>query len=372
MFSWIEINKNYLKNNLSAFKKHIGNKVRLMPVVKSNAYGHGLREVGKICDDSEDVFRLCVASLEEAIELSKIRVKKPIQILSFYDLDFDIISELVFNHEIIFTVYLYEQITFLNEVGERIGKRIKVHLKVDAGTTRTGFLAKDVLKAFSFITKKPFLEIEGIWTHFASSEEDENFTMTQLDAFKRVLASLYVRKISPIINHSACTAATILYPQTHLNAVRVGLGVYGLYPNKESVKKINLKSIMSVNTKVIQIKEVLKNTSVSYGRTFFTKSKSTIAVLPFGYYDGYDRRLSNQGEVLLHGLRCSVLGRICMNLMMVDVTKIKKKIRVGDTVTLLGTQGVQNISADELAEKIDDISYEVITGFGKHLPKKIV
>lgn len=372
MLSWIEINKKALESNLTAFKKHVGKSVALMPVIKANAYGHGAGEIGKICDAFSGVSRLCVAGLNEALELSQIGVKKPIQILSFYDLDFESISELVLISEIIFTIYSPEQVNFLDRVGEKTGKKIKVHLKIDTGTTRVGVLPETALEMALKVARTPFLDLEGVWTHFASSEEDKDFTLSQLGSLQRVIAQLKKQNVPVRFNHSACTAATILYPETHLNAVRVGLGVYGLHPNKKTEKKIDLRPVMNVNTKVVQLKKVPEKTSISYARTFFTTSKSLIAVLPFGYYDGYDRRLSNQGEVLIHGVRCKVRGRVCMNLMMVDATRLSNKVKVGDTALILGQQNTKKISADELAQKMDGISYEVVTRFGRHLPKIII
>ena len=372
MLSWIEINKKALESNLTAFKKHVGKSVALMPVIKSNAYGHGLKEIGMICDAHFGVSRLCVAGLNEAIELSQIGVKKPIQILSFYDLDFETISELVSINEIIFTVYSLEQVNFLNRVGEKVKKKIKIHLKIDTGTTRVGVLPDAALEMALKVTTKTFLDLEGVFTHFASSEDDKDFTLRQLGLLKKVIVGLNQNNIPLQFNHSACTAATILYPETHLNAVRVGLGVYGLHPNKKTKKKIDLKVIMSLNTKVVQVKSVPKNTSISYARTYTTKKTSLIAVLPMGYYDGYDRRLSNQSEILIHGVRCKVRGRVSMNLMMVDVTRLKNKIKVGDKATLLGEQKNEMITADELAGKIGAISYEVVSRLGRHILKIII
>lgn len=369
MLTWIEINKKTVQNNLSAFKKHVGKEVALMPVIKSNAYGHGMKEMGTICDVHPGVLRLCVAGLEEAIELSKIGVKKPIQILSFYELDFEAISELVRRNEIIFTIYSLEQVKFLSRIGEKMGKKIKVHLKIDTGTTRVGVFPRQALQIAPEVSRKPFLVLEGVWTHFASSEDDKDFTLSQLGLLRKVIDELGRKNIPVSFNHSACTVSTILYPETHLNAVRVGLGVYGLYPNQETMKKINLTGVMSLNTKVVQIKHVPKNTSISYARTFTTKKTSLIAVLPIGYYDGYDRRLSNQGEVLIRGVRCKIRGRVCMNLMMVDVTKLGNRIKIGDRVTVLGRQQNKIIRTDELADKMGTISYEVVSRLGKHLPR---
>jgi alanine racemase len=331
-----------------------------------------VQEIGKICDANPAVSRLCVAGLNEAFELSQIGVRKPIQILSFYDLDFESISELILTNEIVFTIYSPEQLKFLNRVGEKVDKKIKVHLKVDTGTTRVGILPEEALGMARKIATRPFLDLEGVWTHFASSEDNKEFTIKQLESLRRVISELSQSTMPVHFNHSACTASTILYPETHLNAVRVGLGIYGLHPNRETVKKIDLKEVMELNTKVVHIKSVPKDTSISYGRTYTTKKKSVIATLPFGYYDGYDRRLSNLGEVLIHGERCPVRGRICMNLMMVEVTRLRNKVKVGDRVTLLGRQKDEKISANELDKKIGTISYEVVSRLGRHLPKIII
>lgn len=358
MLTWVEVNKQAIEHNLKQFKKLIGPKTLLMPVIKSNAYGHGLIEVGKICQQSREVDRICVVNLDEALELIKSGIKKPIMILSFYELDVAKIK-IAIAHKVIFPVYTIEQVNFLNKIATQLKIKAIIHLKLDIGTTRVGILPKDALKFAKKIVGTKNLNLEGIWSHFASSETNKEFTAKQQQRFEDVVVELENKGIKIPLQHLACSASTILHKNSHFNAVRLGLSTYGLYPDQSSKKIVKLKPALSLNTKIIQVKTVPKNTGVGYGSTHTTTKETTIAVLPIGYSDGIDRRLSNNGEVLINGQKCPILGRICMNLMMVDATKVKG-VRHGQTATVIGQQGKHIISADEIAKNIGTINYEIV------------
>ena len=368
MLTWVEINKKAIEHNLKKVRQHIGPDCLLMPVIKSNAYGHGILGVTKICDVSKAVDRICVVNSDEALKLIETKTKKPIMILSFYDLDQKILSKLA-RKKVIFPVYDLEQAKILNKVGKRVNKKIKVHLKIDIGTSRLGVLPKKVVEFIKKISKLRNLETEGIWSHFSSSEESKQITLEQINTFKSVLAELKNQDLpEPALKHLACSASTILYPESYYNAIRLGLSLYGLHPSKDTKHRLELKPALSWHTKVIQVKNVPTNTKISYGCTYNTARPTKLAVLPVGYWDGYDRSLSNKGQVLIKGRRCPIMGRICMNLIMVDVTAVPG-LKTGEKATLIGKQKLQKISAEELANWADTINYEIVDRINPLTPR---
>ncbi len=358
MLTWVEVNKQAIEHNLRQFKKLIGPKTLLMPVIKSNAYGHGLIEVAKICNQSKEVNRICVVSLDEATTLIKSGIRKQFVVLGFYELDKTQIS-LAIKHKVVFPVYRLDQINFINKIAKANKSRAIVHLKIDIGTTRIGILPKDALAFAKKIKQLKNLELEGIYGHFASSEDDKTFTNQQQTTFEQVVQELKANQIEIPIQHLACSAATTFYKQSHFNAVRLGLSLYGLYPSAPATKIVKLKPALSLNTKIVQVKNIPPNTKIGYGGTYSTKKNTRLAVLPVGYWDGLDRRMGNNAEVLVKGKRCPVRGRICMNLTMVDVSGVKN-VKAGDTVTIIGQQGSQKISANDIATNIGTINYEVV------------
>ncbi|MFA6105107.1 MAG: alanine racemase [Patescibacteria group bacterium] len=360
MLSWVEINRSALEHNLKNFRNLIGKATLLIPVIKSNAYGHGIAEVAKICDELEDVDRLAVVNLDEALLLRMLNIKKPIQILSFFSFDIQKAGEAM-KKNVIFPVYTLKQAIWLNTVAERIGQRCKIHIKIDSGTTRIGFFVSELEDFLKNIQKLKHIEIEGVWSHFSSSETDYEITREQNRIFDSAIGVFKKIGICVPIRHISCSAATILHPVARYDAVRIGLCSYGLYPDKKSRKKINLKPVLSWKTTVIQVKNVKKGTGISYGNTYKMPKNGKIAIIPVGYYDGYDRAWSNKAEVLINGKRCPVRGRVCMNLTMIDVSKLKN-CKEGSIVTLIGADGKEEITADDLtALTPETINYEIVT-----------
>jgi alanine racemase len=212
-----------------------------------------------------------------------------------------------------------------------------------------------------------------VFSHFSSSEEDKRVTAEQQYIFGEVIRALEERGFSPEFKHIACSASTLLYKQTHENAVRPGIALYGLYPSISTKKTAALVPILSFKTKIIACKTVGKGTAIGYGQSYVTSKSTTIATLPIGYFDGFDRGFSNTGEVLIHGVRCRVRGRVCMNLTMVEVPKsIASHVKIGDEVVVLGAQKRECITAEEWAQKLGTISYEVVTRLGAHIPRIVV
>lgn len=383
MLTWLEISKTALIHNLKEFRKIIGQKVKIMAVVKSNAYGHGLIGVAKIAEKYVDYFG--VANLEEALELRKNGLKKPILILTYWlvPTNYESITNVQITNKIRkaikqnidFVLYTYPQAKILSKISQKIGKTAKIHLKIDTGTSRIGILPEDALNFAKKCLKLPGLELKGIFTHFAKSEaKSQVFTNKQAKKLLKIKENLLKLPNFPknALIHAGCTASTLNNPATFFDMVRIGIGLYGLWPSPETQRKsiyksrtqIVLKPALTWKTKIIQVKELSAGSYIGYDCTYQCRKKTRIAVLPVGYWDGYDRKLSNQGEVLIRGRRAPIRGRVCMNLIMVEVTKIPK-VRVGEEVILLGNK----ITAEELAEKVGTINYEIVTRINQQLPR---
>jgi alanine racemase len=377
MKTWLEISKDNILHNLKEFRRILGKDVKIMAVVKSNAYGHGLAEMAGILKDKgvgpldkpeDDKLWLGVDSIDEAIILKKTGVEAPILILGYTELSG--LKDAV-EGKFRLTVYNKEAITALG----KLQKPAKVHLKIETGTTRQGINENEILGFIEYARKFKNIEIEGLSTHFANIEDttDHAYAKKQLARFESVITLLTrgtldsTVKGAPChipIKHVACSAAAILFKETHFNMARIGIGMYGMWSSKETFvsakHKLKLKPALTWKTIIAQIKKVKKGTPVSYGLTEKVSRDSLIAVLPIGYYDGLDRGLSSIGNVLVRGKRCKILGRICMNMCMVDVTDVKN-VKLEDEVVLLGRQGREEITAEELAGKLGTINYEVVT-----------
>jgi len=367
MFSWIEVSESAIRHNLKQFKKYIGKDNLLMPVIKSNAYGHGFDLVAKICDSDKNVDRICVVNSDEALDLIKLKIKKPIVILSFYSDDKNELKKLI-NRGVVFPIYRIDQITLLNKVVKHLRKKIKVHIKIDTGTTRIGFLLNELPQIVRKMGESEWLNVEGMFSHFASSEEDPVYTRKQFATFTQASKVLKDYGFNPSLKHMACTAASLGFKFKDLNAMRLGLGLYGLYPDNKFIKNIKLKPALVWKTKIIQIKNLPPKTNIGYGCTFKTKSDIKLAVLPVGYWDGYGRSFSNIAQVIIKRRLCPVRGRVCMNLMMVEIPK-NLKIKVGDVAILLGRTRNDVISAEHLAKLSNTINYEVVTKINPLLPR---
>ncbi|MFH2136059.1 MAG: alanine racemase [Patescibacteria group bacterium] len=365
MKTWIEISKNNLLHNLEQFKKLVGEQIKIMGVVKANAYGHGLIEVAGVISDKVDWFG--VDSLSEALKLRQAVIKKPILVLGYTELKD--LKETVKNN-ISLTVYNKETILKLGKIPiHNPNLNPKIHIKIETGTARQGVLENEILDFVKFVKQYPSIEIQGISTHYANIEDttDSSFAMAQLETFSRVTEILKKENVAVPLRHTACSAATILFPETRFDMVRLGISMYGLWSSKETKAvaknknlELDLRPVLTWKTIVAQIKNLSAGTPVGYGLSERVSRDSKIVVLPIGYYDGYDRKLGNVGNVLIRGKRCKVLGRVCMNMIIVDVTDVEK-IELEDEAILLGRQGKEEISAEDLAGKIGTINYEVVT-----------
>ncbi|PIT88790.1 MAG: alanine racemase [Candidatus Magasanikbacteria bacterium CG10_big_fil_rev_8_21_14_0_10_36_32] len=369
MLTWIEVSQKAIKHNLQQFRKLIGPDCLLMPVIKANAYGHGFFDVAKICDKATEVDKICVVNDDEAVSLVELGIKKPIVILTFYETDNPKKGLILAKKGVIFPLFTLKQAIFLNKIGERASKKIKVHIKVDTGASRVGLLPEEFIPFLKKIKKFSNLKIDGLFSHFAASEEDRVFTEYQMKRFETMVGEAEQQGFKFPLKHFACSAASVLYAKSHLNAIRLGLSLYGLYPDELSKKKIKLQPALSWHTKIIQVRTVPAWSKIGYGGSYTTKKTTKLATLPIGYWDGYDRNLSNNAFVLINGIRCPIRGRICMNICMADVSAVKN-VKVGDKATLIGRQGKKEITADELAKWAGTINYEIVDRINPLLIRK--
>jgi len=360
---WAEINLDNLKKNYEKVREIIGNR-KLIAVVKSNAYGHGSVEIAKELENLGADY-LAVRNLEEGIELRSEGVEKPILIMGYvFPKQVNYIVEFSLTPTILSLEFAEELQRFL----ETYGERIKVHVKIDTGMGRLGVPYKDSIEFIKKLTEFKNIEIEGIYSHFSTAdEEDKSFTEEQFKRFMYVVDELEREGIKIPLKHIGNSATVIDLPKFSLDGVRIGIMLYGLKPSI-FVREINLHPVMSIRAKIIFLKRVDKGTPISYGRKFYTERESIIATIPMGYSDGYPRALTNIGEVIVKGRRVRVVGRVCMGKFMIDVTDIPD-LKVGDEVTIIGRDGEEEITATEIAEKLDTINYEIVSRISRSVPR---
>jgi alanine racemase len=354
-----------LRWNFRQIRSLIGSRVKILSMVKANGYGHGAPAVARtLAAEGSDAFG--VAIIEEAIELRRHGITAPILVLTGAYLDQ---LDLFLEHDLMPVVHDGDALQRLDAAVARLGGTLEVHLKIDTGMGRIGFPAAECDSWLPQIQKLKALKVEGVFSHFSHAESVEGqYTRKQLEIFHHLVKRLAAVGIAPALIHLANSAATITLPEAYFNMVRPGLMLYGVYPSSEMATRISLRPVLSWKTRILQLKKVPSNTSISYGQTFITKRDSLIATLPIGYADGYSRLLSNRGQALVGGKRAPVAGRVCMDLTMLDVTDIAK-IQQGDEVVLLGTQENETISADEMAAWANTISYEILTSIGARIPR---
>ncbi len=359
-----EIDLRSLEYNYRQLKKRIPKGVELLAVVKADAYGHGAIPISRRLEKL-GVSYLGVAISDEGVELRKGGVKAPILILGgIYKEDVD----QVLQYDLTPVVFQKESLKLLKKATERWPKKVRIHIKVDTGMGRLGVPLNLWSTFLKELEKFPKIEIEGILSHFSMTDDQDGYTTYQSGEFQRAVATAKKMGISYKYLHMASSAILTAFPSYSGNLVRPGIMLYGAYPSPVFQNIIQLKPILTLKTYIHFLKRVPPGTKISYGGTFVTKRESLIATLPIGYADGYSRHLSNKGEVLIRGRRAPVVGRVCMDFMMVDVTDIPK-VSLGDEVILMGRQGRQQITAEEIAEKINSISYEVLCLIGKRIPR---
>jgi alanine racemase len=371
MLTWIEIDTEAIKHNIEVFRSLLSDQASLMVVIKANAYGHGLEAVAPTAAKCGDW--LGVNSLDEALAIRALHIQKPVAILGHTSVgELDAVVANDFRQ----VVYRADVAWAISKSAEVRKKTARIHLKLETGTNRQGIALGDLPDLVRAIRGMPGIEIEGAYTHFANIEDtlDPSFALRQLDRFREALRVLGELGIRPPFVHAAATAGTLLYPDTQFAMIRLGIGTYGIWPSRETQlaarergRKVTLRPAMTWKTRVAQVKTVEPGEHVSYGLTFQATHRMRVAVLPIGYYDGYDRKLSNCGRALLRGRAVPVIGRVAMNMTMLDVTDVPAEPE--DEVVLLGRQGEAEIRADELADKIGTIAYEVVSRINPRIPR---
>jgi len=360
---WTEINLDNIQHNVRAIKKILPEDCLFMAVVKADGYGHGAIPVAKAAL-AAGADRLGIATVEEAKELREAGIEAPIHLLTgFYPGQAEVIAEL----ELIPTVFTEEHLVEL----QGLKKPLSINIKIDTGMGRLGLNVKQTIDFIDKASQNKNLQIEGLFTHFATADEAESpYAKQQLDEFNALLESLAKQGRVFKINHAANSAAAILNQGSHLDMVRAGIALYGLHPSDATKGKIDLRPALGWYSKLSLVKEVKAGLSISYGATYKTVKDEAIATVPAGYADGYSRRLSNNTEVIVKGEKVKQIGRICMDQMMVNLGGVKAE--TGDKVTLIGKEGKSEISADDLAAKLGTINYEIVCGIAARVPRHYV
>lgn len=356
--AWAEIDLGAVKNNINIIRKKIGSGTRILVVVKADAYGHGLQEISRTALESGAEW-LGVTSIAEALELRKLHPNARILILSAGMYEH---SKLIVKHNLTPVVSSRRMAGLLNEAGEVFNKRIKVHIKIDTGMGRIGVWYENALEFIRYISTLPYIQIEGICTHFASvssAQVDMEFTKHQLKNFLDVIEQAARLGIYIPIRHIANSGAVLLVKEAYLDIVRAGISVYGLLPSPDFYSGLPLRPALSLKSRVAYLKDVVPGRTISYGRTYSVKEKTRIATIPIGYSNGYCRSLSNKAQVLIRDKRAPVIGIVTMDQIMADVGNIPG-VSCGDEVVLIGEQGEEKITATEVAQWAGTISYEVL------------
>jgi alanine racemase len=359
-----EVDLGALEFNYRQIRKRIPRGVKLLAVVKADAYGHGAIPVS-LKLEKLGVEYLGVAMTEEGVELRKGGVKAPVLVLGGI---FGGEADQILRFRLTPVVFRKDSLKLLSREAERRGKKVKIHLKVDTGMGRLGVPFNLWPSFLEEVKRFPKIEVEGILSHFSMLDAEKGYTKNQWGAFQRAAAIAQEAGILCRYLHMASSAALTAFPGYSAKLVRPGIMLYGSYPSPAFQHLIPLKPVMTLKTRIHFLKSVPSHTKISYGGTFTTKRKSLIATLPVGYADGYSHHLSNRGEVLIHGKRAPVIGKVCMDFIMVDMTHVPR-VKVGDEVVLMGRQGKEQITPDEIAEKINSISYEVLCSIGKRVPR---
>jgi len=358
--TWLEIDLKAIVYNFKRAKSIVGPKVKILAVVKSDAYGHGIKEVSRsLSKNGADYFG--VACINEALQLRKTGIKKPI--LIFESIDVKYASEVV-NNNLTVTISTLSLAYKISSYAKKRKKTAKVHVKIDTGMGRLGIWYEQALDFIKEIYVLPNLRIEGVYTHFPSADTDRSFTNSQIRRFRKLKSNIELNGIDIPLYHAANSMAVISFKNSYVDLVRPGLMLYGIYPKKGLTGKVKLKPAMKFKTQVMYVKTVPPGRGISYGRSFITNKKTTIATLPVGYNDGYFRAFSNKAKVLINGKRCKVVGRVCMDQIMVEIDK-KNKVKINDVATLFGKDGKHHISAEELSGLADTIPYEIVCSAGK-------
>jgi alanine racemase len=362
---WAQIDLDAIAHNVSAIKQHVGERVIVMAVVKANAYGHGAEPVARVALESGASW-LAVNRLGEGVALRLAGIHAPILVTGYTPAAG---ATAAVTHDLRLTVTSLSLAEALSAAVRVAGKPAPVHVKIDTGMGRFGLVPEEAVDFIRALSRMPGLQLEGVYTHFAVAElPDKSYTRRQFALYRAVLAALEGESIPVPMQHVANSAATLDLPEMHLDAVRPGIAIYGLPPSDAVEPAVPLRPALTLKSRVGRVRTLPAGSSISYGRTFVTQRPTPVALVPGGYGDGYMRCNSNRGVVLIHGQRASIRGRVCMDQFVVEITGIEG-VKPDDEVVLIGRQGEEVLSAEEVARWGETINYEVVTQLMPRIPR---
>lgn len=362
--TWAEIDLKAVRHNLSCIRSLLLADVNVMGVVKANAYGHGIREVSRTLVDA-GVEYLGVATVDEAITIRRSGIVAPILVLGSV---LDEEAQAAVENDITLTLCNQELLKALILLAKTRGRDVKVHIKIDTGMGRIGIWHEEALNFIKEVKATGVIEIEGVYTHFSSAGRDTLVTQIQIDSFENVCEDMEEEGILVKYRHAANSIAVVDWKHSHMNLVRPGILLYGVYPKEDFRRKFNLKPVMNLKTKIVYLKDTPSGRSISYGRTYITQKPTVIATIPIGYADGYGRILSNKAEALVKGKFVRVVGIVTMDQTLVDVGHING-INVGEEVVLIGKQGDSEIRIEKVAKLAGTIPYEILAAITDRVPR---
>lgn len=355
--------------NFDQMSRKLPKGTKIMAVVKTDAYGHGAVPLAALLEPYDYLWGYATATIDEAVELRQAGIRKPILILGY---TFPECYPQIVKYGIRQTVFQMDMAEELSKEAVRQNKKAYIHVKLDTGMGRIGYqTAEEAVQDTTRMKDLPMLELEGVFTHFANADtSDQEFTRKQLEKFRQMTGAMEKAGVTFSLKHCANSAGIIELPEEKFDLVRAGIISFGMWPSDE-VKKdaLHLKPILSLKSHVVYVKEVAPGTTVSYGCTWTANEKRKIATIPVGYGDGYPRSLSNKGYVLIKGRRAPIVGRVCMDQLMADVTDIPEEIKIGDRVTLIGQDGEETITAEELGNLSGRFNYELMCDLGNRIPR---
>lgn len=368
---WAEVDLDAIAKNIETIKKMIKPETKIIPVIKTDGYGHGAHPIARMLETDDKVWGYAVATAEEAHALRGKGIKKPLLILGY---TFPYSYEKMIEEEIRPTVFMLDMAQLLSEKAQEMGKTCHIHIKVDTGMTRIGMHPdEEGMELIRKIKELPGIEIEGIFTHFATADEaDKSKAYHQMQMFQSFVEKVEeTLAINIPMKHCSNSAGIMEMPEANMDAVRAGIIIYGLWPSQEVEEGCNIElyPALTLKSRIVYVKMVSANQEISYGGTFITVRDTQVATICIGYGDGYPRSLSNVGYVLINGQKAPILGRVCMDQFMVDVTDIKGEVCVGDVVTLIGQDQAQAITMEELGNLSGRFNYELACDLGKRVPR---
>jgi len=362
---WATVDLDAIIHNVAAIKRYVGDRVIVMAVVKANAYGHGAEPVARAALESGAAW-LAVNRVGEGVTLRRAGTDAPILVMGYTP---PAAAATAVAHDLRLTVTSLPLAQAFSKAATQESKKLPIHVKIDTGMGRLGLLPNEVLSFVRDLRRLPNLELEGVFTHFAVADlADKVYTRQQFAIYLEVVAALEQEGVRIPVRHVANSAATLDLPEMHMDAVRLGIAMYGLQPSGEVEPPLALHPALTLKSRVGRVRTLPSGSSISYGRTFVTERPTPVALVPVGYGDGYMRLNSNRGEVLIHGQRAPIRGRVCMDQFVVEISGIED-VQPGDEVVLIGRQGDDVLSAEEVAIWGETINYEVVTQLMPRVPR---